>query len=304
MSEVNSSAGNVHLTRSIAIVGLLFFIMGFFTWINGPLITFVRLAFDLNDVNAFLILMVFYLSYFFFALPASWILKGTGLKKGLALSLVVLAAGAALFGELATRRWYPGALGGLFVIGGGLALLQTAVNPYICIIGPIESAARRIAVMGICSKSAGILAPLVIGSLVLQGIGDLASRLETAEAAARAQLLDAFAANIHLPYMIMAGILLLVAVGILASPLPEMNASEVNAAPARDVVKKQLVTNLVGCPTLGAPARETQTNPLLDNYEGMTIIGGPGLAEVSLISDDNFSATQFTRVLNLAVRLP
>jgi hypothetical protein len=82
------------------------------------------------------------------------------------------------------------------------------------------------------------------------------------------------------------------------------NVTNLSAAPARDVVKKQLVTNLVGCPTLGAPARETQTNPLLDNYEGMTIIGGPGLAEVSLISDDNFSATQFTRVLNLAVKLP
>ena len=82
------------------------------------------------------------------------------------------------------------------------------------------------------------------------------------------------------------------------------NVTNLSTAPARDVVKKQLVTNLVGCPTLGAPARETQTNPLLDNYEGMTIIGGPGLAEVSLISDDNFSPTQFTRVLNLAVRLP
>jgi hypothetical protein len=82
------------------------------------------------------------------------------------------------------------------------------------------------------------------------------------------------------------------------------NVTNLSAAPARDVVKKQLVTNLVGCPTLGAPARETQTNPLLDNYEGMTIIGPPGLAEVSLISDDNFSATQFTRVLNLAVKLP
>src|ERR1700761_7574030 len=82
------------------------------------------------------------------------------------------------------------------------------------------------------------------------------------------------------------------------------NVTNLSTAPARDVVKKQLVTNLVGCPTLGAPARETQTNPLLDNYEGMTIIGGPDLAEVSLISDDNFSATQFTRVLNLAVKLP
>jgi uncharacterized protein len=90
-----------------------------------------------------------------------------------------------------------------------------------------------------------------------------------------------------------------------ADSAPDVSdVTNLSDAPARDVVKKQLVTNLVGCPTLNAPSRETQTNPLLDNYEGMTIIGGPGLAEVSLISDDNFSPTQFTRVLNLAVRLP
>src|SRR6201995_813601 len=82
------------------------------------------------------------------------------------------------------------------------------------------------------------------------------------------------------------------------------SVTNLSDARARDVVKKQLVTNLVACPTLHAPSRETQPTPRLDNYEGMTIIGGPGLAEVSLISDDNFSPTQFTRVLNLAVKLP
>lgn len=216
---------------SIAIVGLLFFIIGFFTWINGPLITFVRLAFDLNEVNAFLVLMVFYLSYFFLALPSSWILKRTGMKKGLALSLVVMAAGAAAFGQFATQRFYPGALTGLFVIGSGLALLQTAINPYISILGPIESAARRIAMMGICNKIAGILAPFLIGTLVLHGVGDLAMQVQAADPVAKEALLTAFAAKIHLPYLVMAGVLVVVAIGVLFSPLPELKASEVNAAP-------------------------------------------------------------------------
>jgi glucose/galactose transporter len=216
---------------SIAIVGLLFFIIGFFTWINGPLITFVRLAFDLNEVNAFLVLMVFYLSYFFLALPSSWILKRTGMKKGLALSLVVMAAGAAAFGQFATQRFYPGALAGLFVIGSGLALLQTAINPYISILGPIESAARRIAVMGICNKIAGILAPFLIGTLVLHGVGDLATQVQAADPVTKEALLTAFAAKIHLPYLVMAGVLVVVAIGVLFSPLPELKASEVNAAP-------------------------------------------------------------------------
>ncbi|MCC4633813.1 sugar MFS transporter [Xanthomonas dyei] len=226
---------------SIAIVGVLFFIIGFFTWINGPLITFVRLAFDLNEVNAFLVLMVFYLSYFFLALPSSWILKRTGMKKGLALSLVVMAVGAAGFGQFATQRWYPGALGGLFVIGSGLALLQTAINPYISILGPIESAARRIALMGICNKIAGILAPILIGSLVLHGIGDLSAQVASADAATKETLLTAFAAKIHAPYLVMSGVLLLLAIGVLFSPLPELKASEANATPGAAGVQKSSI---------------------------------------------------------------
>ena len=229
MSATATVSRPVSRATSIAIIGALFFIIGFFTWINGPLITFVKLAFDLDDVNAFLVLMVFYLSYFFLALPAAWLLKLTGMKKGLALSLFVMAAGAAMFGEFSTQRWYPGALSGLFVIGGGLALLQTAVNPYISILGPIESAARRIALMGICNKVAGILAPLLIGTLVLHGIGDLATQVGAADAAAKERLLTEFAAKIHTPYLVMAGILVLLSIAVLFSPLPELKSSEANA---------------------------------------------------------------------------
>ena len=219
---------------SIAIIGVLFFIIGFFTWINGPLITFVKLAFDLDEVKAFLVVFVFYISYFVLALPAAWALKRTGLKKGLALSLFVMAVGAALFGELATQRWYAGALTGLFVIGGGLALLQTAVNPYISILGPIESAAQRIALMGICNKIAGMLAPVLIGSLVLHGIGDLAAKVDIADATTKANLLNEFAAKIHTPYLVMAGVLVVVAIAILFSSLPEIKPSEANAEAAGD----------------------------------------------------------------------
>ncbi|MEN5210110.1 sugar MFS transporter [Stenotrophomonas terrae] len=229
MSAVPDSPPRTSMASSIAIVGVLFFIIGFCTWINGPLITFVKLAFDVNEVSAFLVLMVFYLSYFFLALPASWILSRTGMKKGLALSLAVMAVGAMAFGEFATRRWFGGALGGLFVIGSGMALLQTAVNPYISILGPIEGAAQRIALMGICNKIAGILAPVIIGTFVLHGIGDLETQVQAADAATKADLLNAFAAKIHTPYMVIAGVLLLVAVGVLFSPLPEVQPDQANA---------------------------------------------------------------------------
>jgi glucose/galactose transporter len=215
---------------SIAIIGALFFIMGWFTWINGPLISFVQVAFDLNVVAAFLVTFVFYLSYFVWALPASLILDRTGMKKGMALALWVIAAGALLFGEFCTRRWYPGALAGLFVIGAGLAILQTAANPYISILGPIDSAAQRIAIMGICNKVAGIAAPILLGTLVLHGMGDIAAQVAAAADADKARILDGFAAGIHLPYLAMAAVLALAGVAILRSPLPDVRAEQGSTA--------------------------------------------------------------------------
>jgi len=216
----------------IAIIGALFFIMGWFTWINGPLIAFVQLAFELNVVNAFLVTFVFYLSYFIWALPASLILDRTGMKRGMALALWVMALGAIGFGEFCTRRWYPGALGGLFVIGAGLAILQTAANPYISILGPIESAAQRIAIMGICNKIAGILAPILLGTLVLHGMGNIADQVAAADARSKTQILDTFAASIHAPYLLMAAVLALLGVAILFSPLPDVRAERGSSASA------------------------------------------------------------------------
>ena len=226
---------------SFAIIGALFAIIGFFTWLNGPLITFVQVAFEVSEISAFLVLMVFYLSYFFLALPSSWILKRTGMKKGLALSLLVTALGAVGFAQFGTHRWFPGALASLFVIGGGMALLQTAVNPYISILGPIESAARRIALAGICNKLAGIAAPLLLGTLVLHGVGDLHAAVQDADEATKAQLLGEFAAGIHNFYMVMSAILVVGAIGILFSSLPELKPSEANAGHASDAAGKRSV---------------------------------------------------------------
>lgn len=210
-------------------IGLLFFIFGFVTWLNGPLITFVKLAFDLDDVAVFLVPMAFYLSYFFLALPSASILRRTGMKSGMALGLVIMALGAVVFGQFTTMRVYAGALTGLFVIGAGLALLQTASNPYISIIGPIESGAQRIAFMGICNKFAGILAPVVFGALVLQGLDDFDGRVKAAASPdVRDGLLNAFAAQVYWPYMIMAGLLLLLAIWITRSNLPDVMPQSAN----------------------------------------------------------------------------
>ncbi|HZF25144.1 MAG TPA: sugar MFS transporter [Steroidobacteraceae bacterium] len=229
-AQTGSAAERSYIT-SIVIVGVLFFVFGFVTWVNGPLITFVKLAFDLDtDAKAFLVTTAFYMAYFFLALPSSWILERTGMKKGMALGLLVMALGSYVFGTYATQRHYPLALTGLFIIGSGLALLQTASNPYISILGPIESAARRISIMGICNKLAGILSPIVLGALVLRGIGELEGRVNAAASPElREAILNEFAAKVYVPYLVLASLLALLAIWIVKSPLPEIRASEANA---------------------------------------------------------------------------
>lgn len=226
---------------SIVIIGTLFFIFGFVTWLNGPLITYVKLAFELDtDSKAFLVTTAFYMAYFFLALPSSWILERTGMKKGMALGLLVMAIGTFLFGHFATERNYTVSLIGLFVIGSGLSVLQTASNPYISIVGPIESAAQRISIMGICNKVAGILSPIVLGAFVLKDVGQLEQKVIAAvDPIAKELILKEFAATIYLPYMAMAVILALLAFWILKSALPELKASDVNVEPIGSVVKNK-----------------------------------------------------------------
>jgi MFS transporter, FHS family, L-fucose permease len=241
---------NQYLVPTI-IIGILFFIFGFVTWLNGPLIQFVKLAFDLNtDSEAFLVTFAFYIAYFFLALPSSWILERTGMKKGMAMGLFVMAIGTFIFGTFATQRNYTICLVGLFVIGSGLSLLQTASNPYISILGPIESAAQRISIMGIFNKVAGILSPVVLGALVLRGMEDFENKVKNAETPAiKEGILNEFAAQIYTPYMIMAGILVLLSIWIVKSSLPEVKASEANAQPAdSDISKKK--TNVLQFPHL------------------------------------------------------
>ena len=218
---------------SIVIIGALFFIFGFVTWLNGPLITYVKLAFALDtDSKAFLVTTAFYMAYFFLALPSSWILERTGMKKGMALGLLVMAIGTFMFGQFATDRNYPLSLVGLFIIGSGLSILQTASNPYISIIGPIESAAQRISIMGICNKVAGILSPIVLGAFVLKDVNKLEEKVNNAvDAQVKEQILNEFASTIYVPYIIMAVILALLSFWILKSALPEIKASDVNTEP-------------------------------------------------------------------------
>ena len=186
---------------AIVIIGVLFFVFGFVTWLNGTLIPFLKLACELeNDIQAFFVTFAFYMAYFFLAIPSSIILKKTGFKNGMALGLLVMALGSLVFIPAANARSFPLFLTGLFIQGTGLALLQTASNPYISIIGPIESAAKRISIMGIANKVAGMLSPLILGALVLKNASEIEVKVNAAtDAASRAVLLDELASRVIPP---------------------------------------------------------------------------------------------------------
>lgn len=225
-------------TMPMLIIGALFFIFGFVTWANGTLIPYLKIACELTTAEAMLVTFAFYISYAVMAFPSSWVLKKTGFKKGMMLGLLMMAAGALVFIPAANSRTYSVFLLGLFVIGTGLALLQTACNPYVTILGPIDSAAKRISIMGICNKGAGAIAPLIMGAIMLDNVDAFQAKLTTLDAAAKATELDVLASKVVVPYIIIAVVLVLLAVFIYFSSLPEIKAEGEDETEAASAVNR------------------------------------------------------------------
>ena len=230
-------------TYAVIIIGILFFIFGFVTWLNGTLIPFLKLACQLkSDTQAFFVTFSFYMAYFFLAIPSSYVLKKTGYKNGMALGLFVMAIGSIIFIPAANARSFGLFLTGLFVQGMGLALLQTASNPYISIIGPIQSAAKRISIMGICNKTAGMLSPIIVGGLVLKNATSIEEKIMTATDASQKEiLLNELAHRVITPYLIITIILVIMAILITKSSLPEIASDEKETDSYKPVLGKTSV---------------------------------------------------------------
>lgn len=229
--------------NAIIIIGILFFVFGFVTWLNGTLIPFLKLACQLeNDVQAFFVTFAFYMAYFFLAIPSSIILKKIGFKNGMALGLLIMATGSLIFVPAANTRTFGLFLTGLFVQGMGLALLQTASNPYISISGPIESAAKRISIMGICNKIAGMLSPVILGALILKNATRIEEQVNNAsDATVKNNLLNQLAARVITPYIIIAVVLILLAIMIKKSSLPELDVDKEEVSTNEKIIYKTSV---------------------------------------------------------------
>ena len=210
----------------IAIIGGLFFIFGFVTWINGALIPFMKTINELTDAQSYLVASASYISFVLMALPASYLLNKIGYRKGMSLGLIIMGIGALVFIPAAEARTYWVFLLAIFIQGIGMTILQTAANPYITILGPIESGAKRIAIMGIANKTAGALGSLIFGALLLSGIDEVKEKLSTVSIEEKSMLLDTMADSVFVPYLVMAVILFLLGFLIRKAPLPNVLAAE------------------------------------------------------------------------------
>ncbi len=214
------------ITTNVLIIGALFFVFGFVTWLGSVLIPYLKIACELTTFQSYLVAFSFYISYAVMAIPSAWVLQLTGSKKGMSLGLLIMSVGALLFIPAALMRWYPLFLTGLFVQGGGLTILQSASNPYITKLGPPESAAKRISIMGICNGVAGVLAPIILSAIILSDSDFIEQRLSTLRGMEKIVELESLTNRVISPYISMSVLLLGLALVIFFSSLPELDTDE------------------------------------------------------------------------------
>lgn len=215
----------------LLIIGALFFIFGFVSWVNAILIPYFKIACELSHIQAYLVTLAFYIAYLVMAIPASWLLNRYGFKKGMMIGLWCMSLGALFFVPAALTRTYGMFLTGLFAIGTGLSVLQTAANPYVTVIGPIDSAAKRISIMGLCNKFAGIISPLIFATIILKSTdSELFAQLNDGvlTGMAREAALDELIRRVIFPYSVLSLFLFLFGIFIKKSSLPEIEPEKQN----------------------------------------------------------------------------
>lgn len=200
----------------MVIVAILFFVLGFATWLNGSLMPYLKQMLQLTPLQASLVVFSFYIAVTFTALPSAWLIRKVGYKNGMALGMATMMLAGLLYIPAAQTQTFALFLLAQLVIGAGQTLLQTAVNPYVVKIGPEETAAVRISIMGILNKTAGVVAPIVFTALMA------GSFIATADVALTPAQVDEMAARLVLPYLGLAAFLGLLALAVKFSPLPEL----------------------------------------------------------------------------------
>ena len=218
----------------MAIVAVLFFILGFATWLNGSLMPYLSQILKLTPFQGSLILFSFYIAVTFTALPSAMLIKKVGYKNGMAMGMGLMMIAGLLFIPAAMSQVFPLFLLAQLVMGAGQTLLQTAVNPYVVRLGPEESAAVRISIMGILNKGAGVISPLVFTALILSNFTD------TVGTELSQQQVDDMANGLILPYLGMALFIGLLAFAVKKSPLPELITDDAEQTSSNSEIRETL----------------------------------------------------------------
>lgn len=230
--------------KSMIILALLYFIFGLVSWVNTILIPYFELTLQLSRFESYLVTFAFYIAYLIMAIPSSYLLNRVGYKKGMMYGLWCMAIGALLFVPAAYWRVYQVFLLGLFLLGVGLAILQSAANPYVTIVGPIESAAKRMSIVGTGNKLAGVIANLIFAAVVIrESDRELMQQIEAGvyTGADLDAALNTLIQGVMTPYLILGIALFIFGVVIRYSPLPDLDPSVINKQSAEDVESRKSI---------------------------------------------------------------
>jgi len=208
----------------LSIIAALFFIFGFITWQNGALVPYLQMVCQLTETQALMVASAFYLAFTLVALPSAAILEKTGYKNGIVYGLLTIVVGFLLYIPAAKLQAFWLFIIAQFVIGSALTLLQTAANPYVVKVGPIESASVRIMFMGLMNKGAGVIVPVLFTAVVLGGFSDVTTTsLAAMSEAERQQTIDGMANGLVNPYIGMAVLFVFLAFLMKKVNLPELD---------------------------------------------------------------------------------
>lgn len=245
MDKANTQIPDKRTTiKSMIILAFLFFIFGLVSWVNTILVPYFQLTLQLTNIQSSFVTFAFYIAYLVMAIPSSFLLNKVGYKKGMMFGLWCMAIGALLFVPAAYWRTYQVFLAGLFLLGVGLAILQSAANPYVTIVGPIESAAKRMSMVGTGNKLAGVIANLIFAGVVIRESDKVLLREIESGVYTGAKLdavLDNLIKGVMTPYLILAIALFIFGIIIRYSVLPELDPSVVNKRSAEDENTKKTI---------------------------------------------------------------
>ncbi|KQN28342.1 MULTISPECIES: sugar MFS transporter [unclassified Sphingomonas] len=227
-----STTGGAPSYRSaLTLLASLFFMWGFITVINNTLLPHLRSVFDLSYTQTTLIESVWFIAYFFASIPSAKLIERVGYQRAMVFGLGLMAVGALMMVPAARLPSYGVTLVALFVIASGITLLQVAANPYVAVVGPPETASSRLNLVQAFNSAGATLAPLFGGYLILgRSTSGTAVAGSTAVLTPAERLADA--QSVVLPYLIVAGVLVVLAIVIARFPLPAMGSATQRSAKA------------------------------------------------------------------------